>query len=532
MALSMRGTLRIIRQGKTWSQVAGYYFNQRQKSSKGVQEPLSSLAGAAWQPPDWNDDFLDRAVGCTEDKQEKRLKLTPDQPVNPRVLQVAIIGTYNSGKSTLTNGLMGWKVSAASSKIHTTQQNVLAIHTEGDTQIIFRDTPGLIRGSRISPKQRDKLQKSILEDPKKSLVHADLICVMVDASDRWDIEYLDENLYHLLRKNKHIPSVLVLNKIDLVKQTTFLLHITRILTMDTVGGKKIPITTNKVEKGWKVNNIIEAIKTGGKKSKAVKTKLDSLFDRVDQVRGASHKNLHEGSGVETQVFQDEQQKGRHEGQPDRQREGHYDSSIPTQQYTDIGRPDIPEYALKQSIPRGWDCFERVFMISALYGKGVKDLKDFLFSRALPGDWCYHSSVVTDQNPYRLAEKIVWEKMLEHLPKEMPYKYFPVVTLWTMENDVLIIHMNINMFRNKSVEKTIGRQGSTIKMIQRESHAALMDVFRCDIILHLLVRKEEGKNKKKTDFKTTIYNKKDALRNETSKSPEDKLQLKSNRVILE
>ncbi|XP_069135956.1 LOW QUALITY PROTEIN: GTPase Era, mitochondrial-like [Argopecten irradians] len=495
MALSMTGTLRILRQGRTWSQVVGYYLNRRQNSSKCGEESVSSQEGVAWQQPDWNEDFLDRAVGCTEDKQERRLKMDPDQPVNPKVLQVAIIGTYNSGKSTLTNSLMGWKVSAASSKIHTTQQNVLAIHTEGDTQIVFRDTPGLIRGSRISAKQRDKLQKSILEDPKKSLVNADLICVLVDASDRWDIEYLDENLYHLLKKNEHIPSILVLNKIDLVKQSSFLLHVTRSLTMDTVGGKKIPFTTSKTEKGWrKVNDIIETIKTGGKKQRAVKTKLDALFDRVDQVRGASHRNLSEGDS------HDRETEGHQEGQPGRQGEGHYK----TPQYTDIARPDIPEYALRPALPKGWDGFERVFMVSALYGKGVPDLKKFLFSCAAPGDWCYHSSVVTDQNPYRLAEKIVWEKMLENLPNEMPYKAYPVVTHWTVENDLLMIKMNINMFKNKFVETTIGKEGSTIKKIHQEAHTALMDVFRCDIVLQLLVRKEEGRYKRKSDYKSTNH----------------------------
>ncbi|XP_060075609.1 GTPase Era, mitochondrial-like [Ylistrum balloti] len=338
MALSITGTLRAIRQGKTWCKMAAGYFNRRQRSTLyGVEEEIIC------QPLE-----LDRAIGCTQEKQRQRLQLPPDQPVNPRVLKVAIIGAYNSGKSTLTNSLMGWKVSAASCKIHTTQKNVLAVHTEGDTQIIFRDTPGLIRGSKISEKKRNKLLKSVLEDPKKSLVQADLICVMIDASDSWDIEFLDENIYHLLWKNKHIPSVLILNKIDLLKRRDFLLHITRMLTMDTVGGNKIPITTSKTKPGWKV-----------------------------------------------------------------------------------------------------------------------------------------------------------------------------VTFWSMQNDVLTIHVNINMFRSRSMSIVIGPKGSLIQKIKEESHAALMDAFRCDVILSLRVYKEEkkkgSKNKEYLDMKAFEKDKKSAQN--TSKKPE-------------
>ncbi|XP_021349892.1 GTPase Era, mitochondrial-like isoform X3 [Mizuhopecten yessoensis] len=535
MAMSIRhwrSTLRLLRQGRTWCQLTGYYSNRCQKLLTFQEEQSTSQSEG--QPSDLDDLLTDRSIGYTDETQQAKLKLNPDQPVNPHLLRVAIIGTYNSGKSTLTNRLMGWKVSPASSKIHTTQENVLAVHTEENTQIIFRDTPGLIRGSRISTKQREKLQKSIKEDPKKSLVDADLICVLVDASDRWDVEFLDENVYYLLKRNKHIPSVLILNKIDLVKDSNFLLHITRALTMDTVGKEKIRITTGKRRPTWKVEDIREAMKTDGKRKQAVKNKLDSLFNRVDKVRGTAQKKpddpasgvtreSHEGQQEMEKGFEGQQETGEsHEGQQQAHEEGHcegHSKSNVSPQYTDIGRPDIPEHVLLKSLPNGWDSFDRVFMLSALHGKGVQALKDYLLSRALSRDWCYHSSVVTDQNPYRFAEKIVWETMLECLPKEIPYKYFPVVRYWLLEHDVLVIHMDINMFKTKHMQMAIGPKGSIIKKIRQDSHAALMDAFRCDIILRLKIHNEDNKNKEKSKHTKlkTIQKSKNRSAKSTSKS---------------
>ncbi|KAM7069461.1 GTPase Era, mitochondrial isoform 4-T4 [Molossus nigricans] len=176
------------------------------------------------------------AVSMRRDEQELLLVHPPDMPENPRVLRVVLLGAPNAGKSTLSNQLLGRKVFPVSQKVHTTRCQALGVITEEEAQVILLDTPGLI--SPVKQK-RHHLELSLLEDPWKSMESADLVVVLVDVSDKWTRNQLSPQVLQCLTQFSQVPSILVMNKVDCLKQKSVLLELTAALTEGVVNGKKL-----------------------------------------------------------------------------------------------------------------------------------------------------------------------------------------------------------------------------------------------------------------------------------------------------
>lgn len=119
---------------------------------------------------------------------------------------VNIVGNPNVGKSTLSNLLVGEKLSIITSKAQTTRHRIMGIVNGEDYQIVFSDTPGVLK-----PKFR--LQESMLEYSTGALVDADILLYVTDVieSPTKNQEFLDK-----VAREK-IPILLVINKIDLLK---------------------------------------------------------------------------------------------------------------------------------------------------------------------------------------------------------------------------------------------------------------------------------------------------------------------------
>ena len=124
---------------------------------------------------------------------------------------VAIIGRPNAGKSTLLNAILGTHLSIVTDKPQTTRKRVLGIHTDDDAQVIFVDTPGLI-------KPRYKLQRAMMGYVSETLSEVDVVCVIVDINKVVDRGTIMDPMYtDVITKNVSeggIPVVLVLNKMD------------------------------------------------------------------------------------------------------------------------------------------------------------------------------------------------------------------------------------------------------------------------------------------------------------------------------
>lgn len=126
---------------------------------------------------------------------------------------VSIIGKPNAGKSTLMNAILGEKLSIATSKPQTTRKKVLGIHSTEEFQIIFLDTPGIMRPEYL-------LQNRMLEFVFQSAKDADVILFIVDieSDPNGAKAFEDENVQKVLSENE-TPKILLINKIDVSNQT-------------------------------------------------------------------------------------------------------------------------------------------------------------------------------------------------------------------------------------------------------------------------------------------------------------------------
>lgn len=122
---------------------------------------------------------------------------------------VNIVGNPNVGKSTLMNDLVGERVSIITSKAQTTRHRIMGIVNSPDYQIVFSDTPGV-----LAPKY--KLQESMLGYSEGALTDADVLLYVTDV-----IEDPTKNADYLSKVAREtIPVLLVINKIDLLKNQT------------------------------------------------------------------------------------------------------------------------------------------------------------------------------------------------------------------------------------------------------------------------------------------------------------------------
>ena len=120
---------------------------------------------------------------------------------------VNIIGKPNVGKSTLMNALVGEKLSIITSKAQTTRHRILGVVNGEDYQIVFSDTPGIIKNPAY------KMHEIMNQFVNVAFIDADLILYMVDITDK----KIDEKTMERL-KNTNIPIFVLINKIDLSTQ--------------------------------------------------------------------------------------------------------------------------------------------------------------------------------------------------------------------------------------------------------------------------------------------------------------------------
>jgi GTP-binding protein Era len=277
---------------------------------------------------------------------------------------VAIIGAPNAGKSTLLNALVGSKVAIVTHKVQTTRSRIRGIALDGDTQIIFVDTPGIFK-----PKRR--LDRAMVDAAWGGAGDADLIVVMVDTERGRtpDVERVLDGLRGQGRK-----AILVLNKEDLV---------------------------------------------GGEKGREKLLKLAADLN-------------------ETGLFSD------------------------------------------------------TFMISALSGSGVEDLKHHIAALMPKGAWHYPEDQIADVPLRSLAAEVTREKLFLRLHDELPYELTVETEIWEQKKDGSIRIQQVIYVQRESQRKiALGAGGQTIKTVGQLARKELEEMLGTKVHLFLFVKVREN-----------------------------------------
>jgi len=148
---------------------------------------------------------------------------------------VGLIGRPNAGKSTLLNRLVGEKIAAVSNKPQTTRHRIQGIVTRGDGQIVFVDTPGVHKPGPL-------LNRRMMASVHDAIMSVDLLVLMRDSSvstgngDRFVLDLI---------KQSEKPAILVLNKIDKVREKHRLLPLIEFYSKENEFAEIIPISALK-----------------------------------------------------------------------------------------------------------------------------------------------------------------------------------------------------------------------------------------------------------------------------------------------
>lgn len=148
---------------------------------------------------------------------------------------IAIVGRPNVGKSSLLNTFLPYKIAAVSDKPQTTRTRIMGVHTDKNRQLVFIDTPGF-------HKPRNKLGESMIMAVNSGFSDVDAVLMVVDACPKFkfqpdNLPPAEQELIATIKKRK-LHSILVINKIDLLKDKEDLLEMiaayTRLHDFDAV----------------------------------------------------------------------------------------------------------------------------------------------------------------------------------------------------------------------------------------------------------------------------------------------------------
>jgi GTP-binding protein Era len=137
-------------------------------------------------------------------------------------------------------------------------------------------------------------------------------------------------------------------------------------------------------------------------------------------------------------------------------------------------------------------FEATFMVSALTGDGVGDLRSWLAGHVPPGPWLYPPDQISEAPMRQLAAEITREKLFERLHQELPYHSTVETEVWKeLRGEAVRIEQTIYVERESQRKIVLGKGGATIKAIGEASRRELEQITEGKVHLFLFVKVREG-----------------------------------------
>jgi GTP-binding protein Era len=369
-------------------------------------------------------------------------------------LRVSFVGVANVGKSTLVNAIVGSPSCPYSRRDQTTRSMTKAIWTQGDTQVVFMDTPGLVSPELAA---KYKLEEQLLASPGNAAEKADVMFVVQDVSSRYTREAIDKSVLRLLCRFSHIPSVLVLNKMDTIPKARRNYDLIRKLTGEHIDG--VPAQPKVQKKEAEKQSVDAYLESKEKKSSSSSVK-----------RGTTSEHMR--SFYETVMTRERKH--------------------PWQDH------ELDEL-LQGKV--GWPAFREVFAVSATTGDGLDVLRNYVLQCAVHRPWEFSDRLKTTTDPRSIVISTLKAKLLDVMDTSIPYNLNPTIDQWTTDGSHLQIVFNLPAKTAWVTTTLLSNRCAYLRAAGKLTEQDLMTLFECEVSVYLNVvplHKVKEMSKKRPD----------------------------------
>eukprot|EP00922_Rhytidocystis_sp_ex-Travisia-forbesii_P055078 GHVS01081577.1.p1 GENE.GHVS01081577.1~~GHVS01081577.1.p1 ORF type:complete len:515 (-),score=76.92 GHVS01081577.1:332-1876(-) len=363
----------------------------------------------------------------------------PLQPDTPRSLKVALLGAPNAGKSSLMNKLLDCQVAAVSPKVNTTRSELRGVLTRDNTQLVFIDAPGIIPSHKQS-----KFSRDLVGAAWQGYEDADLVCLCVDAVKRPVQEVMD--VVRVLAPKPTLAEELLKHETNI----PYVNHLARLAcaTTDGVGG-------------------VGVLSAAEAKRAGIPGSLFAVRRRMCEISGVVEEEGDEDDYAERKL------------------------KLPPVALI-LNKVDLAEerkwVALRANEFRCHGEFDRVFFVSALLGRGIEPLMDYLIAKAKPRMWTFPPEMKSTLPKTQQVEEIIRSCLMVWFNRDVPYNIEQQTIGWAPQVDgSLAIEQELIVKDDRVSRMVCGVRNRLVFQLRKNVSYKLSKLWGCDVVLFIHVR---------------------------------------------